>query len=1229
MFTPQRKGWPRWSLTPGKTDAGNNDAAASAKGKAVMECPPPRASLEENGGVGTPGMFSSPGEAEVWKRFRESGALDPESLEKKEREALADRVSKLEAELYDYQYNMGLLLIEKKDWPAKFEELKQALMEAEENLKREQAAHLIALSESEKREEALKKAFGVEKQCVVDMEKALHEMRVESAEVKFTSDKKLAEAQALVASVEEKSLEAEAKVHSAEARLAEANRKMSDAERKLQEADARENTIKKERASLKAEREAHEEAFSRERENLRDWDKKLQEGQERLVEGQRLLNQREEKVNEKEKALIQKEKELEDLQRKVEIDVAASKKKEADISFRLNQLAGQEEEAAAKRSTLEEKEKQLTELQDALNARENEGIQQVVDEHKAMLESRKNEFEAELELKRKAADEELKMKELAVDERANGVDKKEEKVAKREQMLEKREEKLKEKQKDLDSKLKALKEREKSIKTEEKSILAEKNLMAAEKDQLESTKLELERLKDALEAEKQQICSEQEELKVTQNERADFERQKSILKQETEDIFLRKNLLIEEGEELKRERENFEREWTVLDERREDLKRELAHVNEEKDRLKEWVESGKVRLENEKKIAMEDIEREKEAIKLKKEAFESNMARERSELYEKAHAELELKRQNLELQMSQREDQIKSDLDMRDMNFRDEVRVFQEYKETVLKDINSQKDIVQQQVEELHQNLQKLEKEKEQLATEKRYVEGQHLEVSRDSEQLLLLSEKLKDERKAFAKRVEAFLACLEQLKHTVGDDIITEELRRSELQLEKLKDTETDMFPGLIDGYMKQTFNIGSLAETSPGGSGHDPNTPGRMSWLRKCASKIFSISPIKRSEASPETLNGKSPLFANQPEPCARVESPAADVHGVLPEDSYQLEDEPTQSLDTRNCRDKAVEAVSLNDVDNSQSIVSSSSRQRPGRRRKAKGIIRSRSVKATVDEAKAYLGDASGGPIGGSMVDKVHGSVEHNQERRDGSVDGDAGDAGAWQKRQSTVSSFATSDADDTEVRSDSVSGRMRKRKSVSVAEAETPGRKRYNLRRSTVANTGAAQTTARKLYNNVGEQHNSAKPQENSVDEDARARALGEVDDTRQAASNHGRAGALIEAAQGGLRVCESGNSSPQLEQTVVEVHQYSSQKITKVETEVGVESNFNAETEEMNIVNYIEQENDGAALLEEGDEAAGYGEEDGSSQDDGYENEDDDDDAHNKSIGKKLWNFFTT
>lgn len=158
MFTPQR--WSGWSRTPRtgaeKTGTGsgapnsNSGDGIVAKGKGVNlfePATPVSGSMLEN----------------VGKMLVESGGAATD------REVLAHRVSELENELFEYQYNMGLLLIEKKEWTSKYEEVRQSLNEAKEAVRREQSAHLIAMTEIEKREENLRKALGVEKQCVHDV----------------------------------------------------------------------------------------------------------------------------------------------------------------------------------------------------------------------------------------------------------------------------------------------------------------------------------------------------------------------------------------------------------------------------------------------------------------------------------------------------------------------------------------------------------------------------------------------------------------------------------------------------------------------------------------------------------------------------------------------------------------------------------------------------------------------------------------------------------------------------------------------------------------------------------------------------------------------------------------------------------------------------------------------------------------------------------------------------
>lgn len=95
MFTPQKKNWAFSTTTP---RSGPNPRSVD-KGKSVAFLdgpPPPRTLLTENH---TTAMTVSRGDVEDWRRFTEAGLLDEASLEKKDREALVEKIAKIEREV--------------------------------------------------------------------------------------------------------------------------------------------------------------------------------------------------------------------------------------------------------------------------------------------------------------------------------------------------------------------------------------------------------------------------------------------------------------------------------------------------------------------------------------------------------------------------------------------------------------------------------------------------------------------------------------------------------------------------------------------------------------------------------------------------------------------------------------------------------------------------------------------------------------------------------------------------------------------------------------------------------------------------------------------------------------------------------------------------------------------------------------------------------------------------
>ncbi|CAK9326346.1 unnamed protein product [Citrullus colocynthis] len=1079
MFTPQ-KVWSGWPLTPKtgtqKTGAGSASNPNSVtpnlsrrgdgiKGKTVAfgeTATPLSGTVVENGG-------------EMFVGSAEAAALDQEGL--------AEKISRLENELFEYQYNMGLLLIEKKDWTLKYEELKQALTETKDTLKREQMAHMIAISDAEKQEENLKKALGVEKECVLDLEKALREMRAENAEIKFTGDSKLAEANALVTSIEEKSLEVEAKLRAADAKLAEVSRKNSEVERKLQDLEAREGALRRDRLSFNAEREAHETTLSKQRDDLREWERKLQDAEERLAKGQTILNQREERANENDRMVKKKEKDLEEIQKKIDSANLALKRKEEDIGSRLANIALKEQESDSLKVTLEIKEKELLVLEEKLSARERVEIQKLLDEHNAILDAKKVEFELEIDQKRKSLDEELKNKVSEVEKKEAEIKHVEEKVGKREQALEKRTEKFKEKEADYETKFKALKQREKSMKSEEKNLEAEKKQLLADKEDLINLKAEVEKIRAENEAQLLKLHEERESLKVSETERSDFLRLQSELKQEIEKYRQQKELLLKEAEDLKQQKETFEREWEELDEKRAQVEKEQKTLLLQKEEFEKRIFSEEERLKNERSETEAYIHREQENLTLAQESFAASMEHEKSAVAEKAQSDRSQMMHDFELQKRELESAMQNRVEEMEREFREKEKSFKEEKERELENIKFLRDVARREMDELKLERLKTEKEKQEAEANKEHLERQRIEIRKDIEELLELSNKLKDQREQLVAERDRFISYVDKHMTCRNCGEIASEFVLSDLQsLDGIGNADVLNLPGLPNRYMEiqelQVSPGGNLGtsdarngELTPGVAGQkSPISAGTISWLRKCTSKIFKFSPGKKIA---------SPAFEKQDD-----EARVSDEHDDLAEPSKRMsagEDEAELSLAiaSDSLDDKRIQSdVSGREVEPSQNFSTDNQsninskapetavdsqpsdvrekQQKPRAKRGKPKIHRTRSVKAVVEDAKAIIGELPQTQQVEYPNGKAEDSSQLNNESRDESSLAGKGTQRNLRKRTRANSSqiMGENDHDDSEVRSGSVvEGQPRKRRQRAVPAVRAP-EKRYNLRRTKV-------------------------------------------------------------------------------------------------------------------------------------------------------------------------------
>lgn len=655
-------------------------------------------------------------------------------------------------------------------------------------------------------------------------------------------------------------------------------------------------------------------------------------------------------------------------------------------------------------------------------------IQKLLDEQRSVQDLKKQQFELELEGKRKLLDDELRKKADDLDQKEAEITHLEEKLRKREQVLENKSDRVKEKEKDMGAKVKLLKEKEKSTKVEEKNLVLIKKELVSEKESLQVLKDELEKMKADIGQKQLQIHEETETLRIIDADRKELIRLQNELKEEIEKCIVKKELLLKEGEDLKQDRKKFEEEWEALDEKRAVIARDMQQLEEEKDMLGKMGHIEEERLQNEK-IATEDyIRRELEALELEKESFAANLRHDESVLNEKyrndhdqLQREFEALRRDLEIDMLKKQEEMEKSLQEKE-------RVFEVEKDGALRDINNQKEKVMKEIEDMRSERNIIEREQQDIALNRKHLEEQQIEMRKDIDELVMLSKKLKDQRESFLQQRGRFLAFIERLKKCKECGDFASSFMLSDLQLTETEHNEGSPLPGMGDELLEKVSSYGTMLGRSPTDIGlKSSESDGRVSWLRKCTSKILHFSPTRTKQLASQRSD--RPVVFEE-----KTEEPT--VAEKIAPNTFVGEE---QCIEVATLVDLQTDEVGRKQevIEDSQQSEQRINGQKPGKTPRGRPR-RTRSVKAVVEDAAVILGKTPEIAFNSEERRKEAG-IDENRVARKRSL------------AQSSIMTGSELDADGSEGHSESVTVGGRRKRRQTVAPLQNPREKRYNLRR----------------------------------------------------------------------------------------------------------------------------------------------------------------------------------